>query len=118
MKLNPQDVANLLNYDFNYLSMDKDLAWYAYHEIPIVSKDLPLWQGTEETSGDFVVSGKILSIDFNGDWKDSLFQKQIKKEDECIHIFNPENITMCKWGIIGKCNKCDDIFDLIKLGRN
>lgn len=72
MKLKPQDAANIIIDPYQYLARDEDNQWYAYIEEPKPGDDQ--WINGAECEP------INIKIDYDGDWKDSLFVKHQVKD--------------------------------------
>lgn len=68
MKFKPQEVANMLEPFYTFIARDKCKSWFAYEREPT--------RGSDEWVGGGECSRFPIEIDYNGDWRDSLFKKQ------------------------------------------
>lgn len=98
--LNPQDVANALIHGYRFIAMDDGVNWHSFRERPI-----------EYGEGFADIDSMQLHIDINFDsnWRNSIYEKQeIFEDGENILWFN-DNIRVWNTGRYYGSNRIYDV---------
>lgn len=105
--LKPQEVFEYLINDYVYIAMDKNKEWAAFKETPLLLGEL--WVNW---SASFIP----LNIDYQGDWKDSLFVRPelhlCSEQKKLLSFDNFDTCDLC--GSLVLKERIDKMFYLCK----